>query len=190
MKAAEAAKAPGKTRARRGGRALSVQADGLQGRIRGRAALRRRRIPAQVKNEFEGDNLRFKFHLAPPMLAQQRPGHRRAEEDDLRPVDAAGVPRAGEVQIPARHAARSVRLQRRAPDRAQADRRLRGAARDDPRRAHARQSHAAVGLATIPEKIRGFGHVKQRHLAAAKADEAALLEQFKAGTAPILRAAE
>ena len=33
--------------------------------------------------------------------------------------------------------------------------------------------HLAVGLAVIPEKIRGFGHVKQQHLAAAKADEAA-----------------
>ena len=48
----------------------------------------------------------------------------------------------------------------------------------------------AVALASIPEKIRGFGHVKQRHLAAAKAEEADLREQFKAGTAPILRAAE
>ena len=28
----------------------------------------------------------------------------------------------------------------------------------------------AVALAGIPEKIRGFGHVKARHLAAAKAD--------------------
>uniref|UniRef100_UPI0013D84CA5 DUF6537 domain-containing protein n=1 Tax=Klebsiella pneumoniae TaxID=573 RepID=UPI0013D84CA5 len=37
-------------------------------------------------------------------------------------------------------------------------------------------NHAlAVGLAGIPEKIRGFGHVKARHLAAAKAEEAALL---------------
>ncbi len=50
--------------------------------------------------------------------------------------------------------------------------------------------HIAVGLAAIPEKIRGFGHVKTRHLAAAKADEAALLEQFRAGGAPLLRAAE
>ena len=41
--------------------------------------------------------------------------------------------------------------------------------------------HLAVGLAAIPEKIRGFGHVKMRHLEAAKADEAALLEQFRAG---------
>jgi len=48
----------------------------------------------------------------------------------------------------------------------------------------------AVGLAAIPEKIRGFGHVKLRSLAAAKADEAALLEQFRAGPAPALKAAE
>jgi indolepyruvate ferredoxin oxidoreductase len=53
------------------------------------------------------------------------------------------------------------------------------------------ENHAlAVGLAAIPEKIRGFGHVKLRHLKAAKADEAALLEQFRAGPAPLLKAAE
>jgi indolepyruvate ferredoxin oxidoreductase len=50
--------------------------------------------------------------------------------------------------------------------------------------------HVAVGLAAIPEKIRGFGHVKLRHLKAAKADEAALLEQFRVGPAPLLKAAE
>ena len=50
--------------------------------------------------------------------------------------------------------------------------------------------HIAVGLAAIPEKIRGFGHVKLRHLKAAKADEAALLDQFRAGPAPLLKAAE
>jgi indolepyruvate ferredoxin oxidoreductase len=48
----------------------------------------------------------------------------------------------------------------------------------------------AVGLAVIPEKIRGFGHVKQQHLIAAKADEAALLEQFRAGSPELLKAAE
>jgi len=50
--------------------------------------------------------------------------------------------------------------------------------------------HLAVGLAAIPEKIRGFGHVKARHLQAAKAEQAALLDQFRAGTAPLLKAAE
>ena len=48
----------------------------------------------------------------------------------------------------------------------------------------------AVGLAAIPEKIRGFGPVKARHLAAAKADEAALLQQFRSGVPPVLKAAE
>jgi indolepyruvate ferredoxin oxidoreductase len=50
--------------------------------------------------------------------------------------------------------------------------------------------HVAVALAMIPEKIRGFGPVKQRHLAAAKAEEAALWEQFGAGAATFLKAAE
>src|SRR6202035_966997 len=48
----------------------------------------------------------------------------------------------------------------------------------------------AVALASIPEKIRGFGHVKQRLLGGAKADEAALFEQFQAGSPVLLKAAE
>ena len=35
----------------------------------------------QVANEFGGDNLRFEFHLAPPLLAQPRSGDRRAAQD-------------------------------------------------------------------------------------------------------------
>jgi indolepyruvate ferredoxin oxidoreductase len=50
--------------------------------------------------------------------------------------------------------------------------------------------HVAVALAMIPEKIRGFGPIKQRHLAAAKAEEAALREQFRAGATTFLKAAE
>ena len=52
-------------------------------------------------------------------------------------------------------------------------------------------NHAtAVALASIPEKIRGYGPVKQRHLAAAKAEERALREQFKVGATAYLKAAE
>jgi indolepyruvate ferredoxin oxidoreductase len=52
-------------------------------------------------------------------------------------------------------------------------------------------NHAtAVALAAIPEKIRGFGPIKARHLSAAKAEEAALREQFASGAALILKAAE
>jgi len=43
----------------------------------------------------------------------------------------------------------------------------------------------AVAIASIPEDIRGFGHVKERNLQAAKRKEAELLAAFHAGdTAP------
>jgi indolepyruvate ferredoxin oxidoreductase len=50
----------------------------------------------------------------------------------------------------------------------------------------------AVALAAIPEKIRGFGHVKERHLVQAKAEEADLLARFRAGetAVPMAEAAE
>jgi indolepyruvate ferredoxin oxidoreductase len=48
----------------------------------------------------------------------------------------------------------------------------------------------AVALAAIPEKIRGFGYVKLRHLKAAKAEEAALLAQLRAPTPAVPIAAE
>ena len=41
----------------------------------------------------------------------------------------------------------------------------------------------AVEIASIPEHIRGYGHVKQRHYEDAKAKEALLLERFRAGGA-------
>ncbi len=52
----------------------------------------------------------------------------------------------------------------------------------------------AVAIAAIPDKIRGFGPVKARHLAAAKAEEAVLLARLRAGSeaggeAPIAAAA-
>jgi len=52
-------------------------------------------------------------------------------------------------------------------------------------------NHAiAVALASIPEKIRGYGHVKMWHLQAAKAEEQGLLEQFRTAPAPVKLAAE
>ncbi|MGE0064027.1 MAG: DUF6537 domain-containing protein, partial [Xanthobacteraceae bacterium] len=50
--------------------------------------------------------------------------------------------------------------------------------------------HLVVGLAAIPEKIRGYGPVKQRHLAVAKAEEAALRDQLQSASGQILKAAE
>ena len=40
----------------------------------------------------------------------------------------------------------------------------------------------AVELAQIPEHIRGYGHVKDRHLKAAKAKETELIDAFRQAT--------
>jgi indolepyruvate ferredoxin oxidoreductase len=46
------------------------------------------------------------------------------------------------------------------------------------------QNHAtAVDLASIPEHIRGYGHVKDAHLKTAKTREAALLAAFRTPSA-------
>jgi len=144
----------------------------------------------QVANEFDGSNLRFEFHLAPPLFAR---------------IDkATGLPRKmsfGPWLFSIFRILAKLKF-------------LRGTALDPFGRSLERRTerklisdyentldevlarltpenhHLAVGLAAIPEKIRGFGHVKQRHLVAAKADEAALLEQFRAGAPVLLKAAE
>ena len=146
---------------------------------------------AQVADAFDGDNLRFEFHLAPPLLARRD--------------RTTGLPRKmsfGPWLLPAFRLLASLKF-------------LRGTAFDPFGRTQERRTerkliedyqtmlakvldaltpdnhHVAVALASIPEKIRGFGHVKQRHLAVAKADEAALFEQFQAGGSPaLLKAAE
>jgi indolepyruvate ferredoxin oxidoreductase len=144
----------------------------------------------QVENTFAGDNLRLEFHLAPPLLARRDP--------------ATGLPRKmsfGPWLLPlfavlakfkwlrgtpfdpfGRTRERRTERKLIADYEAMLDQVLAGLTPDN---------HAiAVGLAAIPEKIRGFGHVKQRHLAAAKADEAALMEQFRTGSSALLKAAE
>jgi indolepyruvate ferredoxin oxidoreductase len=48
----------------------------------------------------------------------------------------------------------------------------------------------AVALASIPEKIRGFGHVKLRHIESAKQEEKSLLAQFREAQGQMRLAAE
>ncbi len=145
---------------------------------------------AQVKNEVAGENLTLKFHLAPPLFAKKDPVTGVAKKMTF-----------GSWMLPAFRVLAKFKF-------------LRGTALDifgysEERRTERKliadyealldeivvkltpdNHHVAVGLAAIPEKIRGFGHVKARHLVAAKADEAALLDQFRAGGTPILKAAE
>jgi len=48
----------------------------------------------------------------------------------------------------------------------------------------------AVALATLPERIRGFGHVKMQSIAKAKEEEAQLVAQFRDGVQGVTLAAE
>jgi indolepyruvate ferredoxin oxidoreductase len=144
----------------------------------------------RVKSSFAGNTLRFEFHLAPPLLARHDPI-----------TDEPKKMSFGPWILPVFKVLAKFKF-------------LRGTPFDPfgfgPERRSERQlvadyeallqeiianltpaNHAiAVALAAMPEKIRGFGPVKQRHLAAAKAEEAALREQFRSGPEPFLKAAE
>ena len=66
----------GPDRPRRGGGAQLRQAAGLQGRVRGGAALSpTTAFQAQLSSQFEGD-YKLKFHLAPPLFASRDPRDR------------------------------------------------------------------------------------------------------------------
>jgi indolepyruvate ferredoxin oxidoreductase len=144
----------------------------------------------QVRATFGGDNLRFEFHLAPPLLA--RPDGRTGAPEKMSfgpwmmavfrflaklkglrgtafdPFGYTQERRSERALIADYEALLAEIMERLTPE----------------------THHLAVGLAAIPEKIRGFGHIKARSLTAAKADEAALLAQFRSGTPVLLKAAE
>ena len=133
----------------------------------------------QVAAAFEGD-LRFEFHLAPPILGRK---------------DAQGMPKKtsfGPWMMKAFGVLAKLKGLRGTAfdvfgysEERRTERRLIGeheALMDEIVRVLSTGNHAvAVALASIPEKIRGYGHVKERHLKAAKAEEAGLLERFRSG---------
>ncbi|MGH9808036.1 MAG: DUF6537 domain-containing protein, partial [Terriglobia bacterium] len=143
----------------------------------------------RVKGSFDGD-LRLEFHLAPPLLARKDKATGEPKKMSFGPwlLTAFGV-------------LAKFRFLRGTPFDIfgySAERRTeRGLIKDyeallaDILDRLTPENHATAGaLASLPEKIRGFGHVKQRHLTVAKAEEAALREQFAAAPAPFLKAAE
>ena len=145
----------------------------------------------QVRNEVDGDNLRLTFHLSPPLLARRNRTTGEPLKMSFGPwmLTAFGLLSKlkflrGTALDPFGYTA-----ERKAERQLLRDYET---LLDELMAKLGPENHnLAVGLAAIPEKIRGFGHVKQRHIAAAKADEATLLEQFRAGGgAPMLKAAE
>jgi indolepyruvate ferredoxin oxidoreductase len=144
----------------------------------------------RVKSQFDGDNLRFEFHLAPPLLAKPDPRTGEPKKKSYGP----GMLKAFAVLAKLKFL-RGTPLdpfgysQDRGTERklvAEYEALLKTIMAELTIYNH----QTAVALASIPEKIRGYGPVKQRHLVAAKAEEASLREQFRAGKAPFLKAAE
>jgi indolepyruvate ferredoxin oxidoreductase len=144
----------------------------------------------QVETAFEPGSLRYEFHLAPPLLARTDKVTGEPRKMSFGPwiMTVFGLLKRlkglrGTAFDPFGHTA-----ERRTERKLIAD--YEGLMTEILGKLNADNHPLAVGLAVIPEKIRGFGHIKLRNLKAAKADEAALLEQFRSGAVPILKAAE
>src|SRR6185437_9853079 len=144
----------------------------------------------RVKSTFDGENLRFEFHLAPPLLAHRDKVTGEAKKMSFGPWLLAVFRVLAKFKF-----LRGTPLD---PFGYTAERRTERRLiseycdlLDEICESLTPDNHGvAVALASLPEKIRGFGHVKQRHLAAARAEEVALREQFSAGSTPFLKAAE
>ncbi len=120
---AEQAKAPGRSGLALARCALRLQGHGLQGRIRGRAALYGRLVRAGGRRGLRGRS-ETDVSSRPADPRPQGPAHGPAAQDGVRAVDDARVLAAGGAQGPARRRLRRVRLQRGAARGAQADRGL------------------------------------------------------------------
>ena len=141
-----------------------------------------------VTGTFAG-GYRLRFHLAPPGIA--------------RPDPATGQPRKmsfGGWMLPAFRLLARLRFVRGTPFDPfgyRAERRLERRLIADYERlvdellaGLTPERHAlAVELASLPEQLRGYGHVKERHLAALEQRQAELLGRLRAGAALVERAA-
>jgi indolepyruvate ferredoxin oxidoreductase len=143
----------------------------------------------QLRGTFAGERLRVSLHLAPPGLSR-KDRHGVAKKLTFRPwiFPVLGV-------LAQLKGLRGTPLD---PFGWSAERRAERAlvgeyetVLDEVLAGLGPDNHAlAVALAAVPEKIRGFGHVKMRTIALAKAEEAMLLAEFRAGPAALLEAAE
>jgi indolepyruvate ferredoxin oxidoreductase len=134
----------------------------------------------QVAASFDGD-LKLEFHLAPPLLAKHDPmtGRPRKMNFGAWMMRAFSLLARFKVLRGTPFDPFGYSAERRTERRLVADYR---SLADELTQSLTPENHAlAVALASIPEKIRGFGPVKERHLKAAKAEEATLLARFRAG---------
>jgi len=131
----------------------------------------------RLQQQFEGD-YQLRFHLAPPLFAKKdEQGRLLKKEYGPWMFKAFGLLaklkflRGGRLDVFGRTEERRMERQLIADYEATVQQLLEGL--EDGRLA------LAVEIASVPEHIRGFGHVKEAHYAQAKAREAALLAQWR-----------
>jgi indolepyruvate ferredoxin oxidoreductase len=136
------------------------------------------RFAARLRDGFEGD-FALRFHLAPPLFARRDPDTGLPVKHEFgrwmmgaMRLLAAGKVLRGTPLDPFGHTFERRTEQRLIVDYESVVDELTGGLDAD--------NHAlAVEIACVPEKIRGFGHVKVRHLAEAKRCEADLLAAWR-----------
>ncbi len=138
---------------------------------------------ARIASMFEGD-YQVKYHLAPPLLSKRdQNGHLVKRQfgswvGKVFPVLAKLRFLRGSLLDPFGHT-----------DERKTERQLIKAYRDTIAALlpslSAENLPLVVDVARIPEDIRGYGHVKERHLRNAKQKESQLLEQLKTGARPV-----
>ncbi|WP_334127623.1 indolepyruvate ferredoxin oxidoreductase family protein [Sneathiella sp.] len=141
----------------------------------------------KLEAEFEGD-YKLKFHLAPPIMAKRNPetGHLVKREFGPAMMTAFGL-------LAKFRFLRGTALDPfgRTEER-QAERALIKEYEETMRELAASltpANHAlAVEIASVPEHIRGYGHVKERHMKAAATERDSLLGRFRAGDVQSLAA--
>ena len=133
----------------------------------------------KIRGTFEGD-YRLKFHLAPPLLNRPDPVTGVAKKSEFGPWMLAAFRMLAKLKG-LRGTALDIfgHTEERRTERnligeyeRTVEELLMKLSRDNAK--------LAAQIASIPEEIRGFGHVKLRHLKAAKEKEAKLLDEFRA----------
>ena len=140
----------------------------------------------RVAAQFEGD-YRLVFHLAPPLVARpDTPGGVAAKKSygpwmlkAMRVLARMRGLRGGFLDVFGRTDERRMERRLLAEYEAVVDEIL--------GRLAPHNHETAVEIAAIPEHIRGYGHVKERHVKDAKARETVLLSKFRETPAPATR---
>jgi indolepyruvate ferredoxin oxidoreductase len=133
----------------------------------------------QVDATFEGENLRYTFHLAPPILGRKDPNTGLPKKTSFGPwmMKAFGVLAKLKGLRGTAFDIFGYSTERKTERKLVAD--YEDLIAEILAKLSPRNHALAVALAAIPEKIRGYGHVKARHLEAAKREEKDLLAKFR-----------